>query len=101
MQTYKTIGPEPCGRGLGVVSLRFFGLLFGRCGGVDHGLQDASAGVDEPVVDLQQRQVGLRRDVPLLVLAWVRVLQRVLRVNTMHYLYVLPYITCRLSTARL
>lgn len=62
-----------CGRGLGVVGLRFFGLLFGRGGGVNHGLQDASTGVNEPVVDLQQRQVGLRRDVPLLVLAGVRV----------------------------
>lgn len=75
MQTYKTIGPEPCGRGLGVVGLGFFGLLFWRSGGVDHGLKDAAARVNEPVVDLKQRQVGLRRDVPLLVLARVRVLQ--------------------------
>lgn len=41
---------------------------------VQHRLQDAPAGVYEPVVDLQQRQVGLRSYVSFLVFGRVRML---------------------------
>lgn len=56
------------------MSLGLAGLLLWGGRGLDHGLQDAAAGVDEPVVDLQEGEVGLRCNVTLLILTRVRVL---------------------------
>ncbi len=45
-------------------------------GHLQHGLQDAASGVDEPVVHLQQGQVGLPGDLALLVLRRVGMLKQ-------------------------
>jgi hypothetical protein len=77
------IGPKPLRRllrtapGTSLGLFAFVALDSGVCGrrGVQHGLQDSTSGVDEPVVDLQQGQVRLGCDLPLLVLRRVRVLE--------------------------
>lgn len=47
-----------------------------RARAVQHGLQDPSAGVDKPIVHLQQRQIRLAGNLPLLVLGRVGMLRQ-------------------------
>ena len=88
LQPLEALRPEPLHRGL---PARGLGPLPGRqCHahvgqlppgvppgprGVQHGLQDAPARVDEPVVDLEEAEAGLPGEVALLVLGRVGVLK--------------------------
>ncbi len=83
LERLQLLGPEPLCRRLPVGRLALppvsgeggGGGGGGGVGGLQHGLQDASSGIDEPVVDLQEGEARLARDLSLLVLRRVGMLR--------------------------